>query len=74
MSLIERLRTGGWSAVVIFLCIVAVTLGVLVMVLKKTSATHLTVGAIIVMLIYCMVGVFLVVASRLFVPVRPPNP
>ena len=64
---LERLRAGGWRAVGVFLAIVLITLLILIVLLKKTNPTHLTIGAGMVMLIYLTVGGFLVLASRVFV-------
>lgn len=73
MGVLDRLRGGGWSAAAVFLAIAVCTMLVLILVLKKSNATHLTVGAALVMLMYLVIGAFLVLASRLFVPSRPPD-
>lgn len=74
MRYLERLRTGGWSGVAIFLGIALATTLILIVLLRKTSATHLTVGAAMVMLIYLTIGAFMVLASRLFITSRPDKP
>jgi len=70
MQYLDRFRVGGWPAVGIFLAI-ALTIVVLTLLLKKSNAAHLTVGAALVMLIYLTVGVFMLLASRIFVAQRP---
>ncbi len=64
---LDKLRTGGWPAVAVFLAIALVTLGILSLVLKRSSPTHLTIGAALVMLLYLAVAAFLILASRVFV-------
>ena len=73
MGVLDRLRGDRWSSVAVFLGIAVFTMLVLVLVLKKTNATHLTIGAVLVMVMYVVIGAFLVLASRLFVPARPPD-
>ncbi len=70
MHYLERLRAGQWSSVAIFLAIALVTLGILALLLKKTAATQLNLGGVLVFLIYLTVGGFLVLASRVFVTQR----
>jgi hypothetical protein len=67
---LDRLRQGGWRAAGAFLAITLVTLLVLIILLKKTNPSHLTIGAGMVMLLYLAVGGFLVLASLIFVPRR----
>lgn len=70
MRYLDRFRTGGWPAVGIFLAIALATIVVLTLLLKKSNAAHLTVGAALVMLIYLTVGAFMLLASRIFVSRR----
>ena len=71
MGIIERLRGGGWSAVGIFLGIVLVTMLVLIVLLKKISPAHQTLGAGVVMVMYVALGAFMILASRLFASSPP---
>ena len=70
MRYLSRARAGGWPAVAIFLAIALTTIVVLTLLLKKSNAAHLTVGAALVMLIYLTVGAFMLLASRIFVSQR----
>lgn len=71
MRYLDRFRAGSWPAVGVFLAIALTTMVVLTLLLKKSSAAHLTVGAALVMLIYLTVGAFMLLASRIFVAQRP---
>lgn len=66
-SYLDRLRTGTWSAVFIFLGISIITLTILTVLLKKSNPNHVTIGAALVMLLYLTVGAFLVLASCVFI-------
>jgi hypothetical protein len=63
----ERLRTVGWPGVTIYLAIALGTLAVLAFLLKKSSASQLTRGSIVVMLMYFAVAGFMLIASRLLI-------
>ena len=67
MRYLDRLRAGDWQAVALFLAIALASLVILALMLKKTNPGHLTVGSLMVMLIYLTVGAFMVLAARLFV-------
>jgi hypothetical protein len=67
---LDRFRTGGWTAVAIYLAIALAALAVLSYVFRKTNPSHLTIGAGMVMLLYLAVGAFMLLASRLFVTQR----
>ena len=71
MQYLDRFRAGSWPAVGIFLAIALTTIVVLTLLLKKSNAAHLTVGAALVMLIYLTIGAFMLLASRIFVAQRP---
>lgn len=71
MAVITRMREAGWPGVGIFLAIALAALAILVLLLKKSAAAHLTVGSAMVMLIYLTLGAFLILAARFFVPGRP---
>lgn len=71
--MIDRLRGGGWSAVALYLAIALGTLAVLIVLLRKTSATHLTIGALMVMVMYLAVATFMILGARIFVSAEPPN-
>jgi undecaprenyl pyrophosphate phosphatase UppP len=70
MRYLDRLRAGGWTGVAVYLVIAVGTLGVLSYLLKKSDRTHLTKGALMVMLMYLAVGAFMLLASRVFVTKR----
>jgi hypothetical protein len=71
LFVLERLRSGGWGAVALYLAIALVTLGVLIVLLRKTDPTHLTVGALLVMVMYLAVAAFMILAARIFVSTAP---
>ena len=62
----DKLRTGGWIGMVVFLAVALVTLAVLAYLFKKSDPSHLTKGAGFVMLLYLTVCGFMVLASRIF--------
>jgi hypothetical protein len=66
---IRRVPT-GWSFVVGYLGFALVVTALEVVLLKKSSPSHLTIGAALTMLLYLTVGAFLVGATRLFVTGR----
>ena len=70
MRYLDRLRAGGWTGVAVYLAIALGTLAVLSYLLKKSDRTHLTTGALMVMLMYVAVGAFMLLAARVFVTKR----
>ena len=64
---ITRRLPSGWPSVGIYLVIALAALAVLLVLLKKTSPSHLTIGAVLTMLLYLTVGGFLILATRVFV-------
>jgi uncharacterized membrane protein len=67
MHYLDRLRTQPWYPATMFLVIALVTVTILALLLKKTSATQLDLGGVLVFLIYLTVAGFLVLASRIFI-------
>ncbi len=67
MRPVEQRPTSGWTAVGIYLVIALASVFFLVVLLRKTMATNLTIGAGLVMLLYIAIGAFLILATRLFV-------
>lgn len=67
MPPIVRQLPRGWASVGIYLAIALVAEGFLVLLLKKTSPSHLTIGAALTMLLYLTLGAFLIGATRVFV-------
>ena len=67
--IIRKLPT-GWVSVGIYLVIALAAVAFEVFLLKKTSPTHLTIGAGVTMLLYLTVGAFLLGATRIFVTRR----
>jgi hypothetical protein len=70
MSPIVRRVPTGWGFVVGYLMVVLVVTALEVVLLKKSSPSHLTIGAALTMLLYLTVGGFLIGATRLFVSGR----
>jgi hypothetical protein len=54
----------------IYLAIALAAVAFLLILLKKTSASQLTIGAVLTMLLYLTVGAFLILATRVFVTNR----
>jgi hypothetical protein len=69
----DRLRSGGWLAVALYLGIALATLAVLLVLLRKTNAIHLTIGALLVMVMYLAVAAFMILGSRIFIAAEPPR-
>jgi len=67
---ITRRLPNGWASVGIYLAIALAAVAFLVVLLKKTSPTHLTIGAVLTMLLYLTIGAFLILATRVFVTNR----
>lgn len=67
MRPVEQRPASGWTAVGIYLVIALASVFFLVVLLRKTQATNLTIGAGLVMLLYIAIGAFLILATRLFV-------
>jgi uncharacterized membrane protein YkgB len=59
-------RARQWYPVATFLAIALVTVTILALLLKKTAATQLDPGGVLVFLIYLTIAGFLVLASRVF--------
>ncbi|HVC83270.1 MAG TPA: hypothetical protein VNL35_22500 [Chloroflexota bacterium] len=64
---IPRRLPNGWPSVSIYLAIALAAVAFLLVLLKKTSPSHLTIGAVLTMLLYLTVGAFLILATRVFV-------
>ena len=64
---ITRRLPNGWASVGIYLAIALAAVAFLLVLLKKTSSSHLTIGAVLTMLLYLTVGAFLILATRVFV-------
>ncbi len=67
LPLLTRRLPNGWPSVGMYLAIALASVVVLVVLLKKTSPSHLTIGAALTMLLYFTVGAFLILATRVFV-------
>ncbi|MGH2391518.1 MAG: hypothetical protein ACRDIE_25260 [Chloroflexota bacterium] len=67
--IIRKLPT-GWASVGIYVVIALAAVAFEVLLLKKTSPTHLTIGAGLTMLLYLTVCAFLIGATRIFVTRR----
>ncbi|HEY8287331.1 MAG TPA: hypothetical protein VIJ28_23330 [Chloroflexota bacterium] len=67
---IVRKLPNGWPSVGIYLAIALAAVAFLLILLKKTSASQLTIGAVLTMLLYLTVGAFLILATRVFVTNR----
>jgi uncharacterized membrane protein len=61
-----------WYPAAMFLMIALVTVVILALLLKKTAATQLDLGGVLVFLLYLTISGFLVLASRRFI--RHGNP
>ena len=67
--IIRRLPT-GWASVAIYLAIALAAMAFEVLLLKKTGPSHLTIGAVMTILLYLTVGAFFIGATRIFVTKR----
>jgi hypothetical protein len=65
-----RLGTRGWTGVALYLGIAIITLAAESLALKIDGPSHLTSGAIIVMVMYLTCGAFLLIGSRIFITRR----
>jgi uncharacterized membrane protein YkgB len=70
---VDRLRDGGWAGVALYLGIALATLVVLIVLLHKINPVHLTIGALMVMVMYLAVAAFMILGSRIFVSAEPPK-
>jgi hypothetical protein len=64
---IARRIPTGWGFVAGYLAVALVVTAFEVVLLKKSSPSHLTIGAALTLLLYLTVGGFLIGATRLFV-------
>ncbi|MGH2408833.1 MAG: hypothetical protein ACRDGS_00550 [Chloroflexota bacterium] len=67
---ITRRLPNGWASVGIYLAIALAAVAFLLVLLKKTDPSQLTIGAVLTMLLYLTVGAFLILATRVFVTNR----